>query len=80
MRRPLKNSTEPKADTSMEELTSLARLVLFAGQTARDLGVDFPAYLLDLAHGAVVQEIQDKFGPIPPSWWEENTLNGKSIN
>jgi hypothetical protein len=80
MRRPLKKSNEIKADTSLEELTSLARLILFSGQTAKDLGVDFPAYLLELAHGAVVQEIQEKFGPIPANWPEQNIPKEKSIN
>jgi hypothetical protein len=42
---------------TIHELTSLARLILFARQTARDLGADFPTYLLELAHGAVQEEI-----------------------
>lgn len=64
----------------MEELASLARLIFFSRETARDLGISFPAYLLDLAHGAVVQEIQERFGPIRPGLWERETQSEKSIN
>jgi hypothetical protein len=42
----------------LKELASLARLVTFAQQSAKELNVEFPAYCLDLALGALVQEIQ----------------------
>lgn len=40
------------------ELTSLTRMILFASQTATDLDVQFPKYLLELALGAVLEEMQ----------------------
>lgn len=80
MRRPLKISNIKTAEASLEELASLARLIVFAGETARDLRVEFPAYLLNLAHGAVVQEIQEKYGAIPDSWWGSDRLRNKPFN
>ncbi len=41
----------------LKELASLARLVTYAQQSARELNVEFPAYCLELALGALVQEI-----------------------
>ncbi|SFB50952.1 hypothetical protein SAMN03159496_04483 [Rhizobium sp. NFR07] len=41
----------------LQELTSLTRMILFASQTATDLDVQFPKYLLELALGAVLEEM-----------------------
>jgi hypothetical protein len=50
---------------TIQELTSLARLIQFAKQTAKDLEADFPRYLLELAHGAVLEEIYALDGDAP---------------
>lgn len=39
------------------ELISLARLVTYARNSAKDLKVDFSTYCLDLALGSLVEEI-----------------------
>lgn len=41
-----------------EELAALARIVAFARQTAQDLNVSFPAYCLDMALGAILDELK----------------------
>ena len=46
-----------KSDERLKELVSLARLVAFARQNAKELNADFPAYCLDLALGALLQDI-----------------------
>ena len=46
-----------KSDEQLKELVSLARLVAFARQSAKELNADFPAYCLDLALGALMQDI-----------------------
>jgi hypothetical protein len=46
-----------KDDEQLKELASLARLVAFARQNAKELNADFPAYCLDLALSALLQDI-----------------------
>lgn len=50
------------ADTNMDsealkELASIARLVTYARQSAIGLKADFPVWCLDLALGAILQEM-----------------------
>ena len=44
-------------ENDLKELASLARLVTFARERAHALGAEFPAYCLDLALGAILQEV-----------------------
>lgn len=44
-------------ENELKELASLARLVTFAKQRAHELDAEFPAYCLDLALGAILQEM-----------------------
>lgn len=44
-------------ENDLKELASLARLVTFARERAQALGAEFPAYCLDLALGAILQEV-----------------------
>ncbi|PDS78834.1 hypothetical protein [Rhizobium sp. L43] len=47
----------PKSDEELKELVSLARLVAYARENARDLNAEFSAYCLDLALGALLQDL-----------------------
>lgn len=47
-----------QSENFQEELAALARLVTFARQTAQDLNVTFPIYCLDMALGAVLDELK----------------------
>ena len=49
-------AAEREADR-LKELASIARLISYARQSARDLDVEFPVWCLDLALGAVLQEM-----------------------
>ncbi|MDL2404169.1 hypothetical protein PY650_00555 [Rhizobium calliandrae] len=42
---------------SLKELASIARLITYARQSAKSLNADFPVWCLDLALGAVLQEM-----------------------
>lgn len=42
---------------SLKELASIARLITYARQSAKELNVEFPVWCLDLALGAVLQEM-----------------------
>lgn len=44
-------------ENDLKELASLARLVTFARERAHAVGAEFPAYCLDLALGAILQEV-----------------------
>jgi hypothetical protein len=53
-------SLKQVADASedrMRELASLARLVTFARNSARDLKAEFSTYCLDLALGSLLEEL-----------------------
>ncbi|MBB5666042.1 hypothetical protein [Rhizobium leguminosarum] len=50
-------TTTPKSDDELKELVSLARLVAYARENARDLNAEFSAYCLDLAFGALIQDL-----------------------
>lgn len=80
MRRPMRNNYVKSPKANVEELASLARLIVYARQTAKDLEIDFPTYLLDLAHGAVVEEIQAIGGEVSPANWHAEKAKGKAIN
>ncbi|MET0747124.1 MAG: hypothetical protein ABWY49_02955 [Rhizobium sp.] len=41
----------------LKELASIARLITYARQSAKGLNADFPVWCLDLALGAVLQEM-----------------------
>lgn len=45
----------------LRELVSLARLVTYARNNAKNLKVEFPTYCLDLALGSLVEELT-KYG------------------
>ena len=51
------------ADKDLKELASLARLVNYARQSAKGINAEFPAYCLDLALGALLQELEDRGAP-----------------
>jgi hypothetical protein len=55
---PIDNE-EMDSDT-LKELASIARLITYARQSAKGLKADFPVWCLDLALGAVLQEIYDQ--------------------
>jgi hypothetical protein len=42
---------------TLKELASIARLITYARQSARSLNAEFPTWCLDLALGAVLQEM-----------------------
>ncbi|MDE1991037.1 MAG: hypothetical protein KGI75_00975 [Rhizobiaceae bacterium] len=42
---------------SLKELASIARMITYARQSAKSLNADFPVWCLDLALGAVLQEM-----------------------
>lgn len=42
---------------ALKELASIARLITYARQSAKGLKADFPVWCLDLALGAVLQEM-----------------------
>ncbi len=48
---------DTEIEDELKELASLARLVTFAKQRAHALQAEFPAYCLDLALGALLQEM-----------------------
>lgn len=45
---------------ALKELASIARLITYARQSAKGLNVEFPVWCLDLALGAVLQEMYAK--------------------
>lgn len=49
--------TSEEMDDRVRELLSLARLVTYARNSAKDLKVEFPTYCLDLALGSLIEEI-----------------------
>lgn len=49
-------NTRPDTD-HLKELASIARLITYARQSAKELNVEFPVWCLDLALGAVLQEM-----------------------
>lgn len=80
MRRPIKSLTTKNSEASIQELASLARMIVFARQTAKDLGIEFPTYLLDLAHGAVIEELQRAGGETAATNWSTQEPKGKPLN
>ncbi|MBB4065031.1 hypothetical protein [Gellertiella hungarica] len=46
-----------EVENELKELASLARLVTFARERAHAINAEFPAYCLDLALGAILQEM-----------------------
>lgn len=57
-------TTEMDSD-SLKELASIARLITYARQSAKELNAEFPVWCLDLALGAVLQEMYSG-GEKPP--------------
>jgi hypothetical protein len=49
--------SESADSEALKELASIARLISYARQSAAGLKADFPVWCLDLALGAVLQEI-----------------------
>jgi hypothetical protein len=49
--------TASQDSDSLKELASIARLITYARQSAKELNADFPVWCLDLALGAVLQEM-----------------------
>jgi len=56
---------------SLKELASIARLITYARQSAKNLNAEFPVWCLDLALGAVLQEMYENGVPNP--LFEEGT-------
>jgi hypothetical protein len=54
---------------SLKELASIARLITYARQSAKNLEAEFPVWCLDLALGAVLQEMYANGLQAP--WYEE---------
>ncbi|MFT4001216.1 MAG: hypothetical protein QM684_13325 [Rhizobium sp.] len=50
---------------SLKELASIARLITYARQSAKNLNAEFPVWCLDLALGAVLQEMYENGLPSP---------------
>ncbi|MFK0164720.1 hypothetical protein [Rhizobium sp. NPDC090279] len=50
---------------SLKELASIARLITYARQSAKNLNAEFPVWCLDLALGAVLQEMYQSGLPNP---------------
>ncbi|TXI12579.1 MAG: hypothetical protein E6Q76_00735 [Rhizobium sp.] len=50
---------------SLKELASIARLITYARQSAKNLNAEFPVWCLDLALGAVLQEMYANGLPNP---------------
>ena len=46
-------------DEFAKDLAALARLVTYARQSSQALNIEFPTYCLDLALGAIMEEMQD---------------------
>ncbi|NEJ71972.1 hypothetical protein GR197_15695 [Rhizobium phaseoli] len=65
----------PKSDDELKELVSLARLVAYARENAKDLNAEFSAYCLDLALGALMQDL-DRSGV---SLSDENGQDGSLL-
>lgn len=57
MRAILPIETAGQDSDSLKELASIARLITYARQSAKALNADFPVWCLDLALGAVLQEM-----------------------
>ncbi|EJT01026.1 hypothetical protein [Rhizobium sp. CCGE 510] len=57
MRDATEATMTPKSDEELKELVSLARLVAYARENAKDLNAEFSAYCLDLALGALMHDL-----------------------
>jgi hypothetical protein len=49
--------TTAHASDTLKELASIARLITYARQSAKTIDAEFPVWCLDLALGAVLQEM-----------------------
>jgi hypothetical protein len=47
-----------QSENFQKDLAALARMITFARQTAQDLNVSFPAYFLDMALAATLDELK----------------------
>jgi hypothetical protein len=52
-----------KSEEQLKELASLARLIAFARENARELNAEFPAHCLDMALNALLQDLQGSAAP-----------------
>ncbi|ANM13513.1 MULTISPECIES: hypothetical protein [Rhizobium] len=66
----------PKSDEELKELVSLARLVAYARENARDLNAEFSAYCLDLALGALLQDLDRSGVSLSPESGQDSSLLG----
>lgn len=61
--RPTPSACEDQeVENELKELASLARLVTYARERANQIGAEFPAYCLELALGAILQEMYPGMG------------------
>jgi hypothetical protein len=60
---------------SLKELASIARLITYARQSAKELNAEFPVWCLDLALGAVLQEMYSG-GEKPPLFEDSAEASG----
>lgn len=65
-----------KSEEELKELASLARLVAYARENARELKAEFSAYCLDLALGALLQDLDRSGVPLPPGIGQDDSLPG----
>lgn len=49
---------DAQSEEQLKELASLARLIAFARQSAKDLNAEFSVHCLDLALGSLLQDLQ----------------------
>ena len=55
--------THAKSEAQLKELASLARLIAFARENARELNAEFPAHCLELALNSLLQDLQNNAAP-----------------
>jgi len=55
--------THAKSEDQLKELASLARLIAFARENAKELNAEFPAHCLDLALNSLLQDLQNNAAP-----------------
>jgi len=63
-------------DQRLRDIASLARLVSYARQSARELNAEFSVYCLDLALGALLQDLSESGINLPVEATIEDTPAG----
>lgn len=68
------DSTVERSDGQLRDLASLARLVAYACENARELKAEVPAYCLDLALGALLRDLRESGVPLPSDEMQADPL------